>query len=341
MMSTGFSWGSKPLSETSETPLNVSVPRYSPVLKTLTPSSNINTTNNHISKKRRHHDEESKSKSTNTHRKHLHSSSASFTKHKKPKTLKILGSPLPVSRLIEALDHKGLQNLLDTLVKTDPEIALTVQKLSIKPTIKNSIELIKEKFENIHSHFPYKCDTESDYSYLRIKPHLSEFLNCASDFILNILPPIETNISVSIEVLDTITNLIHDLPHFSNNEFQYTKSMAYEQIANTWLIVLSQRLQDDTNSQVYEESGELASSNYESSVEIVKIIEELNLQHVLDTHNEKSMGKFKMVIDFMKSELDNYEQINQSLNNGGSPNLINDLITVDYSNFSLSARTSH
>lgn len=246
-----------------------------------------------------------------------------------------------MSRLIEALDHKGLQNLLDTLVKNDPEIALTVQKLSVKPTIKNSIELIKEKFENIRNHFPYKCDTESDYSYLRIKPHLTEFLNCASDFILNILPPIETNISVSIEVLDTITNLIHDLPHFSNNEFQYTKSMAYEQIANTWLIVLSQRLQDDTNSQVYEESGELVSSNYESSVEIVKIIEELNLQHVLDTHNEKSLGKFKMVIDFIKSELDNYEQINQSLNNGGSSNLINDLITVDYSNFSLSARTSH
>ena len=27
----------------------------------------------------------------------------------------------------------------------------------------------------IISHLPYKCDVESDYSYLRIKPHLQEF----------------------------------------------------------------------------------------------------------------------------------------------------------------------
>lgn len=351
-MSTGFSWGSKPLSESVETnPLNASVPRYSPTLKSLTqPSSNINTTHNHISKKRKHHDEEAKSKSNNIHRKNLtpslpsSSSSASSLpfKHKKPKTLRISGTPLPVSRLIEALDHKSLQNLLDNLIKTDPELAFTIQKLSPKPTLKSSIQLIKEKFENINSHFPYKCDTESDYSYLRIKPHLTEFLNCASDFILNILPPIETNISVSIEFLDIITNLIHDLPNFSNNEFQYTKLMAYEQIANTWLIVLSQRFQqDDASSQVHDESAELSSSNYESSAELIKIIEELNLQEVVQTHDEKSMGKFKLVIDFIKSELDNYEQINQSLNNGTSSNSINDLITVDYSNFSLSARTSH
>lgn len=248
------------------------------------------------------------------------------SRYKRTKTPRITGQNLPIPRLIEVLDRKSLQSLLDNLVQTHPEVAETIQKLSPKPSAKDSLALVKEKFTCITHHLPYKCDVESDYLYVRVKLYLHEFLDCVSDFILNVLPPIETNISNSIQFLDSITSMIHQLPNFSNSEFQYTKNMAYNQIANTWLIVLSQRYQDDEE-------------NLESTVELIKVIEDLNLQHRLQHHNQRSSDKFKVVSDFVAAEVANYDKITQSMSS--QPLLLSDLITVDYSNYSLSARTSH
>ena len=44
----------------------------------------------------------------------------------------------------------------------------------------------------------------------------------------------------SFAILHETTKLVYNLPNFTNQEFQYTKSSALEQIANCWLIVLSQ-----------------------------------------------------------------------------------------------------
>lgn len=335
MMSTGFSWGAKPLDSASNDDSNThtSIPRYTLVVRP-------------VARKRKLHDEESKVHKPASNNRRFHAPA----RHKKTKTPRIVGQPLPIHRLIEVLDHKSLQTLLEDLVKIHPETANTIHKLSPKPCTKSSIALIREKFDNIINHLPYKCDVESDYSYLRVKPHINEFLNCLSDFILNLLPPIETNISRSVEFLDMITNLIHELPNFTNHEFQYTRSMAYEQISNTWLIVLSQRfdhpLDDDSIDSAFVSNSTPSSPPSNSSntssanLELIKIIEDMNLQSCLEKHNNTSLGKFKLVIDFIKSELDNYEQLSQSLN-GGPTNILNDLITVDYSNFAITARTSH
>lgn len=262
---------------------------------------------------------------------------ANFVRSKRTKTPKIQGLSLPVGRVIEVLDHNSLQDLLHLIIQIHPDVAQTITKLAPKPTVKESIDLIKQKADNIIAHLPYKCDMESDYSYIRIKPYLTEFLHTISDFILNLLPPMELSLSNACQVLDAITHLIHDLPNFTNNEFQYTKAVAYEQIANLWFIVLAHHNGDDITD--FDDSGAAAVHNVEHLIEFAKTIEEIDLQKTLNKHNEISRGKFLKVVEYVRAGMDLFEQLNRSLNGGGS--IINDLITVDYSNYSISARTSH
>lgn len=258
---------------------------------------------------------------------------------KRSRTPKILGLSLPVGRLIEVLDHKSLQDLLQAVVSTHPEVAQTISKLAPRPTVKESVDLMKQKAENIIAHLPYKCDMESDYSYIRIKPYLTEFLHTLSDFILNLLPPMQLSLSNACQMLDVITCMIHDLPNFTNNEFQYTKATAYEQIANLWFIVLVHHNGDECAEPSFDDPNAAVAHNVETLIEFAKTIEELDMQKQLEKHNEISRGKFSKVVDYVKAGLEAYEQIHHSLNGSGS--IINDLITVDYSNYSISARTSH
>lgn len=245
---------------------------------------------------------------------------------KRTKTPRILGQTLPLNRLIEVLDHQSLQNLLQQVVAHHPEVAQTVANIAPKPATSDAVALMQSKLNGILTHLPYKCDVESDYSYIRIKPHLTEFLNCLSDFILSLLPPMDTSTTNACVMLDVITNMIHDLPNFSNSEFQYTKATAYEQIANSWLIVLSHKTEEQEGEELYDS-------------EVVKTIQEFGLQAKVQKHNEASMGKFAVVADFIKHELDAHEQLVHSIGPSGS--ILSDLITVDYSNYSIAARTSH
>jgi protein Cut8 len=246
--------------------------------------------------------------------------------NKRSRTPKIIGQTLPVHRLVEVLDHKSLQNLVNQLLMVHPEITSTINKFSAKPTLQDSINLLQQKFDSITSYLPYKCDIESDYSYLRVKPYINEFLNCVSDFILNFLPPIESNSINSLTFLNFITELIHNLPKFSSSEFQYIKNMAYEQIANTWMIVLTIDDENDEN-------------ELESISKLIKIIKQLDLESKLEIHNENSLGKFTHVLEYIKSQIDQYDQVNAIGNTSGGA--LGDLITVDYSNYSLTARTSN
>lgn len=242
---------------------------------------------------------------------------------KKIKTEKILGQQLPVPRLIEVLDQKGLQNLVAELLNIHPEIENTIHNISKQPTLQDSINLLQEKFQQIRKNLPYKYDIESDYSYLRVKPDILEFLNCTSDFILNFVPPIENNIFNSLNFLKFITEILNDLPKFTSSEFNYIISTAYEQIANTWLICLT----------IKEEN-----TNIESLTNLIKIVEQLDLLTKLNQFNHQSNGKFIHVLQYLQSQIDQFDQMNSI---GSSPTRLCDLIQVDYLNYSMIARTSH
>lgn len=259
-------------------------------------------------------------------------------RHKRTKTPSIAGQSLPVTRLIEVLDHASLLNLLQTVMIHHPEIVQTVSKLAPKPSVNDTIELIKQKAGLVRARLPYRCETESDYSYIRVKPHLTELLDCISDFVLDLLPPMESSLHNSCIIFDTITTIIHELPNFSNKEFQYTKNMAYEQIANLWLTVLNHHKCSEEPESPSDDSN---SHNKEKSIEWLKTIEEMHLLQQVESHNEASGSKFNSLVEFVKSELDSFSQINNSLSNSNTGSIFLDLITVDYSGFSIPARTSH
>lgn len=250
---------------------------------------------------------------------------------KRSRTPRILGQNLPVSRIVELMDHASLQRLLQEVVTHHPEVGHTVQLLAPKPTVKEAMQLVQRKLDDMVAHLPYKCDVESDYSYARVKPYLTELLNCISDFILTLLPPMEASLASACQMLDLITDTIHALPDFSNSEFQYTRQTAYEQLANLWLIVLAHH--QDEDHELCDDAPKV-----ESSIELMKVVAELDLVAKVQRHNDKAHGKFAPVAEFLRAELDVYDHIHAH-NAPGS--IFNDLITVDYSNYSIAARTSH
>lgn len=340
MMSAGFKWGSNLLSEKTSLRADQqpSVPRFSPKLRTLSKVPG----HHDASKKRKYLDDDmTDDKQESSSRRTAYPVSQS----KRLKTPKIVGQSLPMNRLVEVLDDKSLRNLLSTLIDMHPEIANTVDKLSPRPPITSSMELLKEKFRDIINHMPYKCEVESDYSYLRIKPYFMEFLSCLSDFILNYLPPIVHNTLNSLAFLDAATTLLHELPNFESSEFQYTRSIAYERVANTWLVVVSGKIycgelvdptisHTSTTETTLQDDGVAAAEN---SYNLVNIVNSLDLLLTLEKHNRLSEGRFTQVIDFLKSEQEQVKAL-ESSKAGGTPttSVLGELITVDYSNFSIS-----
>ncbi|EGV60224.1 Tethering factor for nuclear proteasome sts1 [Yamadazyma tenuis] len=261
--------------------------------------------------KKRRYDDEKPKVNTNT-----------ITKRTKFPIIK--GERLPINRLIETLNRSSINLLLTDLVRIHPEICHTIYDLQPKVEVEDAMTILNTRVEDIHHNLPYKGDLENDYSYLRVKPYLNEFLNCLSDYILNYLPPVETNLIQSLQFIDYATNIIMKLPSFRNNEYKYIKLKCYEQMSNTWLIVLNNLIDES------EDESEVQ----ESLFNLIKVINDLDLKEKLSTYNHISVNKFDKVLEFIneKSALFN------NLNNTSSS--LGDLITVDYSNYSLAAPPS-
>lgn len=209
--------------------------------------------------------------------------------HKKNRVVrKIIGQPLPTQRIFEVLDKKNLQILLNNLINLHPEITNDIYKCAPKPTVLNSIEILTSKIETIKSTLPYKVDSSSEYSYLRVKPLIEDFLNALSDYTLQFLPPVESNPSNSLDFLDQATSLLHELPTFAKNSNNYFKDMAYEQLSHTWCICLREFIKGTNCS--------IGSSG-------ILILMNNNWELRLKKHNELSNGKLSSVVDFFKEEM--------------------------------------
>ncbi|CAI5757415.1 unnamed protein product [Candida verbasci] len=317
MMSAGFQWGLNNNNlNNNNTTQNFSKPSFQ--LSSVPRSSVVTSA---FSKKRKRIMEDESDEDTQN----LHTERKTFT-FKKSRTPKIIGQPLPTSRLIETLDKSSLQKLLNNLIQTNPSITSQIYRESPSPSISNLIEILQFKFQYIIDHLPYKCDTESDYSYLRIKNYFNEFLNCLSDFILWTLPPNNNNFNLHnlLYFFQEVTSLIFKLPNFTNSEFQYTKNLAYEQISNSWLIII--------NSQIDDIENDNNSDNLKSITESIKVIKEFELLSKLEKFNQYDNNyKFQNVIDYLNKKIEQFEIITNNQEN----NSLNELITIDYSQYSL------
>lgn len=220
----------------------------------------------------------------------------------------IHGQNLPVARKLEVLDREGLQQLIGDLIQLHPEIETTlVNQIPTRPTVEQCINIIRAKYDDVIAHLPYKCTVELDYLYLRVKPYIRELLACMLDFILHFLPPVETDITNLITFLEAATSVLDQIPNFTNLEFQYTQQTAYEQVANTWLLVVLGDADDDTQRQK------------------ARLLTKMDALECLARHNRHARGKFDAVIDYLKSH---------SHDAAATPAPgFSDLITVDYSKY--------
>lgn len=288
---------------------------------------------------------------------HSYNDTLKLNQFKKTKTSKIFSQQLPVTRLIETLNHKSLQDLIITLLETHPILNETIKNFKLEVHLDSSMKLVQEKYNNIAKNLPYKCEIQSDYSYLRVKPYLNDFLNCVFDFVLHFLTSNESDILKKFFFLNFVTYLIHDLPDFTNSEFKYIKQNTYDQLSNIWLTLLNQinlstnetqKKKNDFSSQYFYSNNKSYHSSINPSNQInaknlslFKLIKNLNLEEKLTDHNNFSNGKFKYSLNLVKLVLDKFkvfENLSGSISCSIDSTFINnnsnslDLITVDDKN---------
>lgn len=226
--------------------------------------------------------------------------------HKRIKPVQtILGQPLPTNRIVEVLEKKNLQILLNNLISLHPEITNDVYNCAPKPTVSDSVKILSLKIENIISSLPYKVDPTSEYSYLRVKPLIEDFLSALSDYTLNFLPPVESLPANSLEFLDDATNLLHKLPDFEKSSNNYFKNLAYEQLSHTWCICLKEFIKSSNSTTGCHASLLLLINN--------------NWDSKLKKHNELSNNKLTSVVEFFRDEMswlnDEFESENAKFSN--------------------------
>lgn len=303
------------------------------------------------------------------------STSSSAIKYKRSKTPRIIGQPLPPSRIIESLDKSDLTKLITSLIDIHPELNQTVSKIAQPPNMNSILHILQQKHESILKALPYKCDSRSDYSYLRIKPNLVDFLNCLEDYILWILPPNQHghDLITQLWFLHELTNLIHKLPNFTNLEFQYTRNLIYETIINCWIIIFNEDLANDAIFEFFRKrqlNGDVGREEKEDGEEDTD--DEDELIEKLRVH-QRYCSKFGQIVEIYQEKLHQYklamreQYMNGSIggdgisagaagsgattgnsgagvNNGNNFNgdgtvatnaRLNEFVTVDYSQYSL------
>lgn len=157
----------------------------------------------------------------------------------------IFGQKLPLNRIIETLDQEKLQNLIINLVTENPELASKVIDVSPKITPTDALNELRRKLELILINIPYKVESTSDYSFLRVKSFVNDFFESLSDYSLNFIAPIETDSTVSITFLKNfLVDIFHKLPKFQAVEFKYFYNLTIEKFNLIFLNNITQFLEE-------------------------------------------------------------------------------------------------
>lgn len=212
----------------------------------------------------------------------------------------IQGQPLPLSRALELMDRTQLQSTLLELVKLHPEIQSTFMALQPPSRgLDQYVTLLRGKLEQVYANLPYSRlrdrlpdDTGeglNDYTFVRVKSFLLEFLNCLVDCLLESIPPQVQNPLHSLKLLDTATGLLSQLPHFSTASNNYYKNVCYEQVAEIWSTVIRQATQD------------ISFLGATSTV--------LDWLQILQKHNEKSQGKLQRPLSLLQTFQESLEPV--------------------------------
>lgn len=152
----------------------------------------------------------------------------------------LAGRPLSVDRLLETLDKDSLRSVLKTLCDRNPGLRDEVMQVSPRPSIQSTLQVLRQYYDRLMQSFPLGPNPRSDYSYDRVRPQWHDLLEALTDFTPHFLPPNEQQSSISLEYLDEVTRIIHDLPEWDNAQFNLAKQNAYEEISRAWASVIKE-----------------------------------------------------------------------------------------------------
>lgn len=184
---------------------------------------------------------------SNTSKKHI------VRKRKSNLSQIIQGQALPIQRGIELMEKEQLQDMVLELIKSNPQISQHVHQTIVNEDFKieKCINILKLKLSQLYENIPYnkaflndnsvKLD---DYAFVRMKPHILEFLNCLVDFILDNIPPRKRDLHESLKFLDTCTEMTINLPRFQlpSNNYYYDKCL--EQLSCIWCTLIEHIVRD-------------------------------------------------------------------------------------------------
>lgn len=151
----------------------------------------------------------------------------------------LTGRPLSIPRLLETLDTKSLRSIIQSLCDRHGSTAQDeVRQLAPRPSVSSTLQVLRNYQHTMNAAFPIGDNPGSDYSYNRVRQHLSTLLDALSDFTPQFLPPVESQSSTSLTYLDGVMSIIHELPRWDSASHNLAKENAYEEIARAWVCVI-------------------------------------------------------------------------------------------------------
>lgn len=173
------------------------------------------------------------------------SSPAISTRHiarpsKKIRNNEVIGRPLALPRLLETLDADSLRSVLQTICERHPEIGQEVVTSAPRPSVASTLGVLEQYQERLRQAFPFGGNTTNDYAYNRVRVQLGQLIDAITDFVPHYLPPNETQVTTSLEFLDSVTNIVHQLPDWESSSHNHHKDNAYDEISRAWARVISE-----------------------------------------------------------------------------------------------------
>ncbi|KAK0739981.1 Cut8 six-helix bundle-domain-containing protein [Apiosordaria backusii] len=151
----------------------------------------------------------------------------------------VAARPLSLPRLLETLDNNQLRTVLQTICERHPDIGHEVVTSAPRPTVTCALDILAGYREKLRAAMPLG-HTNSDYAYFRVRQQLASLLDAISDFTSQFLPPLEQQTNVSLQFLDGVTKVIHELPDWENQSHRHHKDAAYDEISAAWALVITE-----------------------------------------------------------------------------------------------------
>lgn len=164
------------------------------------------------------------------------------TKLGKAKQDEVNGRPLSLPRFLKTLDDSPLRSVLQTLCAQHPDLSAELIASVPTPSPAATMKVLKGYRDRLFDALSF-MDGGSDYAYNRARQPLVDLLSAITDFTIQFLPLIESQLSISLEVLDYATEIIHELPEWDSQAHHHHKDSAYDEISKVWALVIKEAIE--------------------------------------------------------------------------------------------------